>query len=513
MVFSSYTFVLQFLPLVFIGYLIAHRLGGSNWSVHFLAAVSFAFYGLFGLKLLGVLIISILFNYLAGQYICSKADDRTSAQRALLCAIAANVGLLGYLKYTNFFIDIVNSAAILFGVNPDSGFSHLGLIVPVGVSFFTFIQIGYLIDAYNNQLVKHDFARYVLFSAFFPCVTAGPLVMQKEVMPQLADTGIPAFDLRRLAVGLTMFGMGIFKKVVLADSIAPFADAVFNGVAAGNVVEPAIAWTGTICYSLQLYFDFSGYSDMAIGLGLIFGIKLPLNFNSPFKSTNISDFWRNWHMTMTRFFTSYIYTGMALNGMRKAANGNLGRVRRFLLVAAIPSIVTFVIAGAWHGAGFTFIVYGLLHGTAIAAYLAWREFSNKRVPTPIAWFMTMSVVWTGLVIFRAPDMTTATTILASMWNPLAHIQSGAVGVFAAFDISRAISMIVILGAITLLLPNTQQVLHLDWPTSDVKPTSTAQDAGLLTWRPKMTTAMVAASTYAAALTSIGSGTNFLYYQF
>ncbi len=508
MVFSSFQFVLLFLPAVYIGFLLANRFGGWNASNHFLVAASFAFYGLFGVKLLLILVASITANFVVARYIINKSDDREAARKALVSGIIANLASLGYLKYTNFFIDIINGIPGVGG-----GFTHLSVLVPIGVSFFTFIQIGYLIDAYNGQLVRHDFARYALFAAFFPCVTAGPLVLQKEFLTQLENPTIKALDLRRLAVGLTMFGIGLFKKVMLADSIAPYADSVFNGVALNGAVDPATAWLGTLCYTLQLYFDFSGYSDMAIGLGMIFGIKLPLNFNSPFKTTNISDFWRNWHMTMTRFFTNYIYTALAMNGMRRAMGGRMGRVPKFILTAAVPSVVTFLVAGVWHGAGWNFIVYGLLHGVAIAGFLAWREFAGVKLPSVVAWFLTMSVVWTGLVIFRAHDLSTATTILSSMWNPLAHLGAAGALPFAGFEFDRALSLIIILGAITVLLPNSQQILHLDWPTTDVKPNDIVQDAGLLAWRPKLSSAFVTALTYAIALTSIGSGTSFLYYNF
>ena len=506
MFFSSFQFVLVFLPIVYGGFYMAHRLGGWNWAIHFLAAASFAFYGLFGLKLLAILVCSIAFNYLMGQRIAQETENRDLARKLMFGSITANLVMLGYLKYTNFFIDTINALS-------GTGLSHFSLFAPIGVSFFTFIQIGYLIDAYNNQLVRHDFARYVLFTAFFPCVTAGPLVMQKEVLQQLDNPTIPAWDLRRVAVGLTMFGLGIFKKTALADPIAPYADTVFNAVAAGSQVDTITAWLGTMCYTLQLYFDFSGYSDMAIGLGMVFGIRLPLNFNSPFKTSNISDFWRNWHMTMTRFFTNYVYTGLAMNGMRKAMTKRVNRFHKFLLTAAIPPVITFLVAGVWHGAGWNFVIYGLVHGLAIATYQAWREFSGRKLPMFVAWTLTMSVVVTGLVIFRSPDVTTATRILASMWYLPGLLQPENIAAFAHYDATRALSFIIILGAITLLLPNTQQVLHLDWPTSDEKPQDASRAAGLLAWHPRIGSAAVTAAIYTIALTSIGSGSNFLYYQF
>lgn len=500
MVFTSFQFILVFLPLAFAGFVLAHRFGGWQWAINFLAVTSLVFYGMWGASLLLVLVGSIFFNYAAGHTIAGLAGNASLARNALLVSIGTNLGLLGYLKYTNFLIDIANQAS-------GAGFAYHDTLVPVGVSFFTFIQIGFLIDAYNGQLIRHNLARYIVFSAFFPCVTAGPLVMQKEMMEQLENPNFSAFELRRVIVGLTMFGMGLFKKVVLADSIAPIANQIFDGAANGMTMDATTAWIGSVSYALQLYFDFSGYSDMAIGLGAIFGIKLPLNFDSPFKATNISDFWRRWHMTMTRFFTNYIYSGLAMNGMRTGAMWHLGSVGRFILVAAMPAIVTFLVAGVWHGSGWTYVIYGLTHGIAIAIFLAWREFAGIKLPSVVGWAITMAIVASGLVMFRSVDVATATAILQSMWG------FGGPVPFAGLDVASALSMITLLGAITQLLPNTQQILHHDWPTSDVKPSGTELDAGLLAWRPAFGPALATAALYTVALTSIGAGSGFLYYRF
>ena len=273
------------------------------------------------------------------------------------------------------------------------------------------------------------------------------------------------------------------------------------------------AWIGALCYALQLYFDFSGYSDMALGAAFVFGIRLPLNFDSPFKAFNISDFWRRWHMTMTRFFTNYIYSGMAMNGMRTAMTKGSGRVEKFVRAAALPSIITFMVAGVWHGAGWNMVVYGLVHGFAIAICLGWREFSTIKIPRVAGWALTMSVVLSALVIFRSPDLTSAGTILAHMWGA-ANLGFGpGPATIAKLDIGQAVSMIVLLGAIVLLLPNSQQILHKDWISSDTKPDTAAIDAGLLTWRPALTGAFMMTEAYTISLTTLGAGSTFLYYQF
>ena len=503
MSFTSLTFIFVFLPVAYLAFVLSHKYGGTKLAVYALAAISLIFYAMFGTQLLLVLLVSMVFNFAMGSAISHLGNQPTVAKNLLLGGVAANLGLLGYLKYTNFFIDMSNQIA-------GTGFTHYDIAVPLGVSFFTFVQIGYLIDAFNGQLVKHDFVRYIVFTAFFPCVTAGPLVMQREMMEQLSNPQLKAFDVKRVTIGVTMFAMGLFKKVVLADSIAPFADSVFNAAHSGVALDAATAWIGALSYTLQLYFDFSGYSDMAIGLATIFAIKLPLNFNSPFKATNISDFWRRWHMTMTRFFTAYLYSGMAMYGMRTGMAWRLGPVGRFMLVAALPSIFTFMIAGVWHGSGWTFVIYGVLHGIAIATFLAWREFSGITLPSPLAWLITMVTVVCGLVMFRAADVETAMRVLGHM-TMLASEPVGAVTL--TIDSAQALSMIVIFGAITLLLPNTQQILHHEWPVVDSKPDETAAAAGLVAWRPGFGTAFVTACIFTIGIASIGSSSGFLYYKF
>jgi alginate O-acetyltransferase complex protein AlgI len=503
MSFTSLEFIFVFLPLSYMGYVLAHRYGGAQWAVNFLAIVSLLFYAFFGASLLLVLLVSMVFNFTIGNVVACLESHPKVAKNLLFGGILVNLGMLGYLKYTNFFIDITNQLA-------GSGYAHIDIAVPLGVSFFTFVQIGFLIDAYNGQLLKHDFARYVVFTAFFPCVTAGPLVMQREMMQQLSGTTAPSLDVKRVTIGLTMFAMGLFKKVVLADSIAPFADGVFAGAQNGIPLDAATAWIGALCYTLQLYFDFSGYSDMAIGLATVFAIKLPLNFDSPFKATNISDFWRRWHMTMTRFFTSYVYSSLAIFGMRKSAGWQLDRVGRFMMVAALPSFFTFMVAGAWHGSGWTYLIYGGMHGMAIAVFLAWREFSGIKLPAPAAWLATMVTVVSALVMFRAPDVNTALSMLGKMWGGSGFTSTASL---PAFDSAQALSMIVIMGAITLLLPNTQQILHHEWPVIDSKPEEAASAAGLVAWRPSFGTALVTACIFTIAVTSIGASSGFLYYKF
>ena len=265
-----------------------------------------------------------------------------------------------------------------------------------------------------------------------------------------------------------------------------------------------------MCYTLQLYFDFSGYSDMALALGLIFGLKLPLNFNSPFKATNISDFWRRWHMTMTRFFTNFIYTPLAMSGMRRTLQSQSNALVKYVLTAAIPAIVTFLVAGIWHGDGWTFVVYGLIHGFAIAAFLGWREFKIG-MPRPLAWGLTMAVVVTGLVVFPFRQFVDS--------DELAHQHVGAErcpafdASFVEIELRKAFSYIVLLGSIVLLLPNSQQILHKMWVSSDPMPTDAPKEAGLVRWQPTPASAFGMSVLFCLALSSLGASSGFLYYQF
>ncbi len=505
MIFHSFEFILVFLPLTYLGFLGAHRLAGWTGAFRFLLAASLVFYAQWSVAFALILLASIMANYWIGNLIIDSSSQPRRAWSILLAAIAGNLLALAYFKYSNFLIDIANTLT-------GAGASHVSLLLPVGISFYTFVQIGYLVEAYNGRVVKPGFDRYALFSAFFPCVTAGPLVLQREMLEQMQDRRDDAFDLQRLAVGLTMFGIGLFKKVFLADSIAPFANTVFDGATAGEGLTSAMAWLGALAYALQLYFDFSGYSDMALGLGLMFGLKLPLNFDSPFKATSISDFWRRWHMTMTRFFTTYIFTPLAMRGMRSAGSRGAGRLERFLMTGGIPAIVTFVVAGVWHGAGWQFVVYGIIHGVAIAINLGWREARLPMPPAALGWLLTMAVVVSGLVVFRAPTLGVAMTILADMWS---FGLGGAVEAtkMVTLDQRMALSAIILLGAIVLLMPNSQQILHRHWISSDIMPATARTAAGLVSWRPSFALSIGLAATLTIAIASIGAGSTFVYYQF
>lgn len=506
MAFNTFQFILVFLPIVYVGFLLVHRLMGWGAVYPYLALASLVFYAQFSTVLAGILVASVVLNFVLANTIRVRREKGKPAGWLTVGAIAANIFALGYFKYTNFFIDIANSVG-------GSGFSHLNIIVPVGVSFFTFTQIGFLLESYSGQAGKVGFAKYSLFATFFPVVTAGPLLLQREIFPQMEDKQGPAFSTVALSVGLTMFGIGLFKKVILADSIAPYANVAFDGVALGAGIDMLNAWMGSLAYTLQLYFDFSGYSDMAVGLGFMFGLKLPLNFNSPFKATSISDFWRRWHMTMTRFFTTYLYTPMAMTNTRKVMKGGYGPMHRWLVASAVPVTYTFVLAGIWHGAGWTFVAYGLLHGLALAVNHGWRHFKMGDVGREVGWALTMLVVVVGLVIFRAPDLSVAGTMLSSMFGLSALISSANAVDMVSLDLFPALSMIGILGAIVMTAPNSQEILRSHWVSCDDETESGDKVASVIRWQPTAVWALIVAVMMVLAFTSLGDNGNFLYYKF
>jgi alginate O-acetyltransferase complex protein AlgI len=509
MLFHSPEFIFGFLPVCFLGFAAVHRVWGSEPALLWLAAASLVFYGQWSAVLAGLLLGSILFNFAAARLLLAKIECRRTARRLLLGALAANLGLLGYFKYTDFLIDNLNLVA-------GSSIPHLSTILPVGISFYTFIQIGFLVEVYNRQVREISFRHYLLFGSFFPCITAGPIVLQKDMLPQFAALRPPALDGARIAVALTVFGIGLFKKLLLADPMAAFADPVFESAAGGIAVAPTVAWIGALAYTLQLYFDFSGYSDMALGIAFLFGFRLPLNFNSPLKACSITDFWRRWHITMTRFFTNYLYAAIAVPMMRRAMRGSYRRPARFLAATAVPVIATFVLAGLWHGAGWTFVVFGLIHGLALALNHAWREAGMRALHPALGWLLTMAVVIPGLVFFRAADVVSALSLVASMLGltaAWADVGGGAETALANFDSSAALVWIVVLGAIALAGPNTQELMSHHWFSSDPQPAARRVWPAWLVWRPTPAWAAIGAVLLAAALGSISSDAAFLYYQF
>jgi len=337
----------------------------------------------------------MLFNYIIGNSLNKESgykQHRVSRKALLAIGIVLNLSLLGYFKYTDFFLENFNLA-----LNTNIELLHLAL--PLGISFFTFQQISYLVDSYKQETKEYDFLNYALFVTFFPQLIAGPIVHHKEMMPQFAKIRNKVINYKNISMGLFIFSIGLFKKVVIADTFSIWATQGFDVATTLNLFE---AWATSLSYTFQLYFDFSGYTDMAIGLALLFNIKLPINFNSPYKATNIQDFWRRWHITLSRFLRDYIY--IPLGGNRK------GEFRTYNNLLA-----TFIIGGIWHGAGWTFIFWGFLHGIASAIHRAWSKLGFK-IWTWLAWLITFSFINITWVFFRAKEWSDALKVLDGMFS-------------------------------------------------------------------------------------------------
>lgn len=327
-------------------------------------------------------------NYLVGTYLTNREQEE-GRKFLLTLGILFNVGLLGYFKYTDFFISTVNAAAGL-------SFPLLYLALPLAISFFTFQQIAYLVDSYRYETKGYRIDEYMIFVSFFPQLIAGPIVHHKEIMSQYHQ-GNYRMNAKNISLGLFIFGVGLFKKVMIADTFSIYANQGFSNAESLNFVE---AWISSLSYTFQLYFDFSGYCDMATGAALLFNIMLPINFNSPYKALNIQDFWRRWHMTLNRFMTHYIY--IPLGGSR------LGPARAYLNI-----LIIFFISGFWHGAGWTFVLWGMLHGLASVVY-RWWHIRGYSMPKWLAWFITFQFVNASWVFFRADTIGQAISILKAM---------------------------------------------------------------------------------------------------
>ncbi len=335
----------------------------------------------------------MLVNYVLGRQLsaCNRKNKYYSNKVILTVGIVFNLGLLGYFKYSDFFISNYNTV-----FNTD--ISLLYLTLPLAISFYTFQQIAYLVDSYRSETKEYDFLNYAVFVTFFPQLIAGPIVHHAEMMPQFANVRNKVKNYHNIALGLFIFSMGLFKKVVIADTFAQWATQGFDVAEKLNLIE---AWVTSLSYTFQLYFDFSGYTDMAIGIALLFNIKLPINFNSPYKATSIQDFWRRWHMTLSRFLKDYVY--IPLGGNRKS------EARTYVNLFA-----TFLLGGIWHGAGWTFVLWGALHGIALMIHRAWQKLGFK-MHTILAWLITFNFVNIAWVFFRAKEFEDALKVLRGMF--------------------------------------------------------------------------------------------------
>lgn len=419
MIFSSFEFIFGFLPIVLAGYWLASLSKNVIFSKAWLVVASLFFYGFWDWNYIFLISASIIGNFVLARI--QLANTNASASKALLIvAIISNIALLSYFKYLNFFFENIE---FLTG-----GYQFEKIILPIGLSFYTFQQISYQVDAYNNRSPKYNFLDYSLFVAFFPQLIAGPIVHHKEMLPQFAQKRLNSAKVRNLLLGLCVFSVGLFKKSVLADTFALYADPVFNGAHAGTVVLSAYdAWQGVTAYGLQLYFDFSGYSDMAVGLGIMFGIKLPFNFFSPLKAQNMIGFWRRWHISLTREINNLIYNPVSMSSTRFVIQRRMGKLTSYFLSVAIPTLFIWLIVGTWHGAGWTYIIMGLAFGFCIAVNHFAKQFIYNRKKNPLVIFLLKipNLFWVLcnfiaylliMVLFRSESLETVGVLYSAMFG-------------------------------------------------------------------------------------------------
>lgn len=460
MLFNSPVYIFLFLPLVVIIYFVLNRyrlvIAGKTWLV----AASLFFYGYWNPKYLILIVISMLVNFAIGtalhrakRHQSPGSTRRPSRLHVLISGVVFNLGLLGYFKYADFMI--ANASWLL-----DTDIGLLELALPLAISFFTFQQIAYLVDCYQTDTQDYDFLNYCLFVTFFPQLIAGPIVHHREMMPQFTRVRGKLLNWSNAAKGVFIFALGLFKKVVIADSFAVWANLGFDSERALNFFE---AWGTSLSYTFQLYYDFSGYSDMAIGAALLFNIRLPINFNSPYKAVSIQDFWRRWHMTLSRWLRDYVY--IPLGGNRR------GKSRTYVNLLA-----TFILGGLWHGAGWTFIAWGAMHGIALALHRLWNQMGFQMSKLS-GWLITFLFINTTWVFFRAETFDGAIRVLkgmagmndigvtkqfASTFNYL--VKSSFIqleGLKGKFLIPiEALEYIVVFAMVAFLLPNSVQMVQL-----------------------------------------------------
>jgi len=435
--------------------------------------------------------------------------------------------LLGYFKYANFLVDNLN-------VVLDAELHLAPIVLPLAISFFTFQQVAYLVDAYQGITHEYRFSHYALFVTFFPQLIAGPIVHHREMLPQFMDRAALSPRAANIAIGATIFAIGLVKKTILADGIAVYATPVFARAQAGEVLTFFEAWGGALAYTFQLYFDFSGYSDMAIGGARMFGVRLPVNFHSPYKATSVVDFWRRWHMTLSRFLRDYLYIP-------------LGGNRRGVVSRHANLMITMLLGGLWHGAGWTFVVWGGLHGLylvinhawrSVCAGLGWNAWTQRPAWRGASWLITFVAVVVAWVFFRAESFRAAVGMLGAMIGLNGVVLPNAVFVrlqplhefFATIGVHSDLGMggtrfvlnwlwISALFIVAVALPNTQQILRRHRPVLDrfkeissgVRPLGPVSDR--IVWRPSAAWAMLTALFFTAGVLSLGRVSEFLYFQF
>ncbi len=488
MLFNSPEFVFAFFPSVFAVYWLASKGGRTVYCIFVLAGASLFFYGYWKPGYLALLLASIGGNYLIARLMFSSQEIPVK-RWLLILGVIFNLALLGYFKYAMFMLE---NAALAFG----EPWSIKPVVLPLAISFFTFQQIAYLVDCHKNEMVPPPFSKYLLFISFFPQLIAGPIVHHYEILPQLENLGRKRDRLFLFLVGTTFFFAGLFKKVILADNIGAYADPVFYDAAEGIGVAALDAWIATFSFGFQIYFDFSGYSDIAIGLALLFGIRLPLNFDSPYKATSIIDFWRRWHITLSRFLRDHLY--IPLGGNRHGVGRQFSNM-----------MVVMLLGGLWHGAGWGFVLWGGLHGIYLSINHVWRRLGpDWRLPAGIGGCLTFLAVMVAWVPFRAETWEATAVVWKAMAGISTLVEPGIPCEHAWLDGSiSAIASILILTIFVWVLPNTQ-----DW----LRYSDTNKEATRITWKPEIYWAIfngIAAVFALSFMIGRPESQEFLYFQF
>jgi alginate O-acetyltransferase complex protein AlgI len=531
MLFNSLRFLYLFLPVTMLGFHLMGRFGRRP-VIAWLAFMSVVFYAAWNPVFVLFLLGSIAVNYLVSQAIAGASENSSLRHRLLFFGIALNLLALFYFKYL-FKALLVLNVLHLTHVDPHP------ILLPLGISFFTFTQISYLVDLAQGQAERQDFLSYLLFVTFFPHLIAGPILHHKEMMPQFAENQFAEstspnhprrFSLKSddVALGLTWFLMGLAKKVLIADKLAPTADLAFHH--AGSL-SAASAWTGLIVYSMQIYFDFSGYSDMALGLARIFSIRFPLNFDSPYKATSVTEYWQRWHMTLTRYITLYLYNPLLLSVQRRRLNSGRKISRKalatfggFTAMVTYPTMLTMLLTGIWHGAGLQFLIFGFIHGVYLTANQAWRHFRHHthNAPTPpqpkglprLAMMIGVYLQITfALIFFRSESTHAAFALLSDMAG---HHGIGHLG--ALLDGALAFALF----PIVWFMPNTQQILGQETSrdgvatspgTPAVNPAPAPTLFSNLHWTPNLGWNLLMVVLLFAVLVNLDHPAPFLYFQF
>lgn len=518
MLFNSYEFIFLFLPLCVLGYGICTRYCTLEFALGFLVLCSLCFYAYWNPIYIFLILFSIAFNFLVSQLLSQDGRGRM----ALIIGVTVNLCTLGYFKYANFFVDNIN---VVF----DVGWNVETIFLPLAISFFTFQQISYLVDTYRGQTSEHSFLHYALFVCFFPQLIAGPIVHHKEILPQFVDRTVMRLKSSNVAVGLSIFAIGLFKKTVLADSMSVYVSPVYDTTEGAQSVDFFRAWASSLAYTLQLYFDFSGYSDMAIGAARIFGVRLPVNFFSPLKSTSIVDFWRRWHITLSRFLRDYLYISMGGN--------RVGVVRRYLNL-----FLTMLLGGLWHGAGWPFVIWGAMHGSYLIVNHGWRNllsrlgltFADSRAYLLLCWLLTFTAWVFSLVFFRAPTLEQGVHVTRAMLGLSGfEIPAGilvrlggvgewliaGVGLEAVHGGGRQLvtnGLWVLAGLVIALgTPNVAQMFHRYDPViyENDRIFAASRSTRFFVWDYRSVWALVVAAAGVASIMTLQQVSEFLYFQF